>query len=307
MCFIEQEKKLRIYNIDTPDTVQYSHGELFPNMIRSLVLGSSGCGKTNLIYFLLVDENGIIDGIDGINIFTFFENDKVIAPEKVLPNSIFIMDDVIGEQQGIREYFFKGRHNKVDIFYLAQSYSKVLKQLIRDNANLIVLFKQDETNLKHVYNEHFSGDMTYNQFKQFCTVCWNRDRFEFIFICKDSERDSGRYRFRFDTHEESNILEELVKAKESIKRKYTALKNGEADVQQLVAQTFKPVIEPLTKISNTHDLYTNQSSMDKGGNKLGGIDYEINEIDDVDNDDYYQQEIENWFQSVDIDKTYDPK
>ncbi len=59
MRFIEQEKKLCIYNIDTPDTIQFRHGELFPNTIRSLVLGSSGCGKTNLIYFLLVDENGL--------------------------------------------------------------------------------------------------------------------------------------------------------------------------------------------------------------------------------------------------------
>lgn len=222
MRFIEQEKKLRIYNIDTPDTIQFRHGELFPNTIRSLVLGSSGCGKTNLIYFLLVNENGlrfenvyiysktleqpkykllkrIIDDIDGVKIFTFFENDKVISPEKVLPNSIFIMDDVIGEhQQVIREFFCRGRHNKIDIFYLAQSYSKVPKQLIRDNANLIVLFKQDETNLKHVYNEHCSGDMTYIQFKHFCVTCWNRDRFAFVVICKDSDRDNGRYRYGFD-------------------------------------------------------------------------------------------------------------
>jgi len=224
MRFIQQEKKLEIYNVDTPGTIQFRHGELFPNTIRSLVLGSSGCGKTNVIYFLLVDENGlrfeniyiysktleqpkykllkrIIDGIDGVNIFTFFENDKVITPEKVLPNSIFIMDDVIGEQQSIiREYFSRGRHNKVDIFYLAQSYSKVPKQLIRDNANLIVLFKQDETNLKHVYNEHCSGDMTYAQFKHFCNACWTRNRFAFVVICKDSERDNGRYRFGFDTY-----------------------------------------------------------------------------------------------------------
>jgi len=224
MRFIEQEKKLCIYNIDTPDTIQFRHGELFPNTIRSLVLGSSGCGKTNLIYFLLVDENGlrfenvyiysktleqpkykllkrIIDDIDGVNIFTFFENDKVISPEKVLPNSIFIMDDVLGEnQQVIREFFARGRHNKIDIFYLAQSYSKVPKQLIRDNANLIVLFKQDETNLKHVYNEHCSGDMTYTQFKHFCVTCWNRDRFAFVVICKDSDRDNGRYRFGFDMY-----------------------------------------------------------------------------------------------------------
>ncbi|KAF0705544.1 tigger transposable element-derived protein 4-like, partial [Aphis craccivora] len=55
-----------------------------------------------------------------------------------------------------KEFFSRGRHNKIDIFYLAQSYSK----LIRDNSYSIVFFKQDETNLNHVYNEHFSGDMT---------------------------------------------------------------------------------------------------------------------------------------------------
>lgn len=100
----------------------------------------------------------------------------------------------------LENFFPRGRHNKVDIFYLAQSYSKVPKQLIRDNSNLIVLFKQDETNLKHVYNEHCSGDMSYTEFKMFCTTCWNRDRFSFVVICKDSERDSGRYRLGFDTY-----------------------------------------------------------------------------------------------------------
>jgi len=33
----------------------------------------------------------IIDDIDSINMFTFFENYIVFLPEKVLPNSIFIM------------------------------------------------------------------------------------------------------------------------------------------------------------------------------------------------------------------------
>lgn len=226
MKFLEQKTKLTVYNVETANTAgetERRHGLLFPNTIRSLILGSSGCGKTNLIYFMLVDGNGlrfenvyiysktleqpkyqllrrIIDEIDGVNMFTFFENETVIPPEKVLPNSVFIMDDVIGENQRvIIEYFSRGRHNKVDIFYLAQSYSKVPKQLIRDNANLIILFKQDETNLRHVYFEHCSGDMSFPEFKTFCMTCWNRIKFAFIVICKDSERDNGRYRFGFDT------------------------------------------------------------------------------------------------------------
>jgi len=223
MRFIEQDTKLPIYNIDTTNTKTSRHGALFPTTVRSLVLGSSGCGKTNLIYFLLVGENGlrfenlyiysktleqpkyqllkrIIDRVEGVNMYTFFDKDNVIPPENVLPNSVFIMDDVINENQDvIRDYFTRGRHNKIDIFYLAQSYSKVPKQLVRDNTNLIVLFKQDETNLKHVYNEHCSSDMTYTEFKNLCVTCWNRDRFSFVVICKDNERDNGRYRLGFDT------------------------------------------------------------------------------------------------------------
>ncbi len=56
--------------------------------------------------------------------------------------------------------------------------------------------------------------------------------------------------------DEGSILDELVKAKENIKRKYIALKTGEANVQQLMSQTFKPIIDPLTKISNTTESHT---------------------------------------------------
>ncbi|KAL4098328.1 hypothetical protein QTP88_022962 [Uroleucon formosanum] len=102
--------------------------------------------------------------------------------------------------------------------------------------------------------------------------------------------------------EHSNILEELVRAKENIKRKYTTVKTVEANVQQLMAQTFKPIIDPLTKISNTRDLYNNQTRKEDVK-----IDSEINNTNEGNNYDNYQLEIENWFQSKDIDKTFDPK
>ncbi|KAL4135058.1 hypothetical protein QTP88_006720 [Uroleucon formosanum] len=152
----------------------------------------------------------ILSDIDGIKLFTFYENEQVIEPEKALPNSVFIFDDIITENQKIaRTYFSRARHNLVDVFYLAQSYSKVPKQLLRDNANFIVLFKQDETNLKHVYNEH-------------CSV-----------IAANGE-----------------VLGELIKAKENIKRKYVALKHGKADIHSLVSETLSPIIEPLKQHFN---------------------------------------------------------
>ena len=75
-----------------------------------------------------------------------------------------------------------------------------------------------------------------------------------------------------------------------------------------MAQTFKPIIDPLTKISNARDLYTDQSTTaKKKGNKLSTIDSEIIDNGNVDYDDNYQQEIENWFQSTGIGKIYGPK
>ena len=44
------------------------------------------------------------------------------------------------------------------------------------------------------------------------------------------------------------VLGELIKAKENIKRKYTALKHGKADIQSLVSETLYPIIEPLKEI-----------------------------------------------------------
>ncbi|KAE9530110.1 hypothetical protein AGLY_011572 [Aphis glycines] len=216
MKFIKQEIKLTVENVDPPTLFQeHRHGALLPNTIRSLIVGPSGCGKTNLIFTLLTNINGIrfhnvyiysktldqpkykmlgdiLSGTD-VGLFTFYENEKVLPPEEALPNSVFIFDDIISENQKIaRTYFSRGRHNLIDVFYLAQSYSKVPKQLLRDNANFIVLFKQDETNLKHVYNEHCSGDMSYTEFKDFCTSCWRK-------VDSNCERDNGRYRHGFDT------------------------------------------------------------------------------------------------------------
>lgn len=224
MKFIKQETELTVENVDPPTSFQnYRHGPLLPNTIRALIVGPSGCGKTNLMYTLLTNINGIrfhnvyiysktldqpkykmlsniLSDIEGIQLFTFYENEQVIEPEKALPNSVYILDDILTERQGVcRSIFARGRHNLIDVCYLAQSYSRVPKQLLRDNANLIVLFKQDETNLKHVYMEHCSGDMSYTEFKDFCTSCWRKGRFNFIVINKDCERDNGRYRYGFDT------------------------------------------------------------------------------------------------------------
>ena len=97
----------------------------------------------------------------------------------------------------MREYFSMGRHANVDCFYLCQTYARIPKHLIRDNANLLILFKQDGTNLKHVYNDHVNTDMSYDEFCTLCRDCWQQ-KYGFLVIDKDSELTNGRYRKGFN-------------------------------------------------------------------------------------------------------------
>jgi len=58
-----------------------------------------------------------------------------------------------------------GRHADVDCFYLCQICKALIREhLIRDNSNLLILFKQEGINLKHVYNDHINIYMSYKDF-----------------------------------------------------------------------------------------------------------------------------------------------
>lgn len=221
MFFEKQKHTLSVDNVvDLTDPIESKHGPLLPNTIRCIICGPSNCGKTNVMFKLLTEENGlrfehlyvytktpdqhkykllgeIMDNVVKLSMFTSSED--VPPPEKLEANSVFVFDDVICEKQiHMTSYFCRGRHNGVDSFYLTQTYSRIPKQLIRDNTNMIILYKQDETNLKHVYEDHCSSDMSFNEFKAMCSQCWNKGRYSFITIVKDDDLNNGRYRCGLD-------------------------------------------------------------------------------------------------------------
>lgn len=227
MRLVKQPVKLPITNIDNKiDTVpdQRKHGLLLPSSIRCLIIGPSNCGKTNVMISLLTDPNGlrfenvyvyskslnqpkyqflkkVFERIKEIGYYTFTNNDDICSPLEAKRNSIFIFDDVVCDKQNnICKYFSMGRHKNIDCFYLCQTYSKIPKQLVRDNANVIVLFKQDDLNLQHVHADHVNTDMTYQEFKNICNICWKDDKYSTLIIDKDSEIKNGRYRKGFDCY-----------------------------------------------------------------------------------------------------------
>ena len=98
----------------------------------------------------------------------------------------------------MRDFSCMERHKDVDSFYLSQTYARIPKYLVRDNANLLVLFRQDEMNLRHIYKDHVrSSDSSFARFKELCLSCWKVD-YSFLVIDKDRSMDNGRYRMSFD-------------------------------------------------------------------------------------------------------------
>lgn len=223
MRLVKQDTSINVRNFDfTQSNVnKKKHGVLLPDTIRALIVGPSNCGKTNVLITLIENENALkfanvyiyskslyqpkyqyleklITGIKGMGYFPFSNNCDVIPPEEAKINSIIIFDDVACEKQNnIRSYFSMGRHKNIDCFYLCQTYSHIPKHLIRDNANVIIVFKQDRMNLQHIFDSHVAPDMDINKFHEICRECW-KDNYGFLFISKDNEISAGRYRKGFD-------------------------------------------------------------------------------------------------------------
>lgn len=228
MKIVKQKNHLPIVNLDNivlsnVKSTFNQHGPLFPSSsIRAIFCGPSNCGKTNLMISLLLHENGlrfeniyiyskslyqpkyvflknVLEKIPGIKFFSFIENEEIVDLSNAKEYSIFIFDDVTCDKQNnIKKYFCMGRHKKIDSFYLCQTYAYIPKHLIRDNANVIILFQQDEMNLKHIYNDHVNTDMIYSQFKDICCQCW-KSKYGFLSIIKDLDLNKGRYRMGLDS------------------------------------------------------------------------------------------------------------
>jgi len=205
-----------------------NHAPFLPKNIFCVIAGATGCGKTNLMLNFLLNDK-ILDYSD-VYIYTstlhqqaytflkkyyndlentikslyrinakighFYDADDEIKNPSELDtktNHVMVFDDVmLSDQTKIKEYFCKGRHNNVNVFYLCQSLHKISKHCIRDNANVFILFHQDDKTLKYFHETHVSGDMDFKEFKTFCDEAWSK-KHGFVVINLPEEAYCGRY------------------------------------------------------------------------------------------------------------------
>lgn len=132
-----------------------------------------------------------------------YEDDvsNVPDPREFSPNrkNLVVLDDVmLSSQSNIERFFVRGRHNAINVFYIAQNYFRLPRSTVRENSNFFILFHQDGKCIQHIWQDLCSTDMTLDEFRSFCDRVW-KVRHNFVTIDLQKPAHCGRFRQNLDT------------------------------------------------------------------------------------------------------------
>ena len=189
---VENKKKQK--NIDNKDNN--------PNVLtyenhRHVIIGPSTVGRT--FYMLKVLEKR--GNKRPIHIITrshkHYPNYKTSNEIKAInkyKGSVAISDDMLGARNSsqIAEFFTRGRHEDLDVYYISQSYFASPRQSIRNNSDRLILFKQTLRDFQSIYQDIRAFDMIYEEFKEMCRVAWG-EKLNYLCIDMTKNKNEGKY------------------------------------------------------------------------------------------------------------------
>ena len=192
---------------------------------RSLIVGPSFCGKTHLLInklqlIRLYDKEKEIHIITrSPNQYKDFELEdtegalRIVIEEYLEDKSIqdfqnccVVFDDILDSNQKLIDPFFtRGRHNDLDVYYLAQSYFDLPKRTKRNNSNIIILFQQTLIDVEHIYRDIAGFDMSYDEFKSLCRETW-KEKYNYLLINRLEDKNGSRYKICNESNPEYKIF-----------------------------------------------------------------------------------------------------
>ena len=159
----QQPKIDKINNDNVPKYENHAHVVIVPRNV----------GKT---YYMLkiLEKTG---GKRPIHIITRSPNQNPnyktsieIKPINKNKGSVVIFDDMLGARNSPQkdEFFTRGRHEDLDVYYISQSYFASPRQSIRNNSDRLILFNQALGDVRSMYYDNGFYDMNKDEFKQMC-------------------------------------------------------------------------------------------------------------------------------------------
>ena len=133
-----------------------------------------------------------------------------IKPINKYKGSVVIFDDMFGAKNSsqINEFFTRGRHEDLDVYYISQSYFALPRQSIRNNSDRLILFKQTLRDVQSMYHDIGAFDMIYDEFKEMCRVAWSE---KLNYLCIDMTKIKMKVNIVFSTKVKPHILNVFLK------------------------------------------------------------------------------------------------
>ena len=129
------------------------------------------------------------------NQYPNYKTSTDIKPINKYKGSIVIFDDMLGARNSsqIDEFFTRGRHEALDVYYISQSYFALPRQSIRNNSDRLILFKQTLRDVQSMYYDIGAYDMKYDEFKEMCHRAWE-EKYNYLCIDLTKNKNEGKYR-----------------------------------------------------------------------------------------------------------------
>lgn len=199
---------------------------------RMLVCGSSGTGKTTIIFDAIVEGKLKFDCLyiyaraidepkykklarhmatvaEALNIDVNeilkvgASGQDIVKVDDLDPNkqNLVIFDDWISDKRTmdtiITEHFIRGRKRNASYVFITQSYFTVPKT-IRLNCDYFILFKVGLNREKRTLCSELGGTMEYVDFKRLFEEATEKHKFDWIFIDKKTDDEELRFRKGFN-------------------------------------------------------------------------------------------------------------
>ena len=148
-------------------------------------------------------EDCLKDELSDIEISVHENIDELKDPREYQGEStVIILGDLNDREMNddrVKALFKRGRHNNIAVFIISQDYYESPKQTKRENSNIFHLFRPNNSkNVLNLFQDKASIDMTINEFKYLCNICWQTN-FQPLTIDILRDKYIGRYRLGLDT------------------------------------------------------------------------------------------------------------